>query len=311
MKKLLIGLVVLASVVLTPFDNYGNSYNKLAYYEEIENTKNSILIEEDKLELDSIIALGTLQSVTEKINSSTEIKEVKVEPKETYYKVKSHALNKRKTPDTKNKPVGYLSKGEPVIGVEKLDNGWVKLSDGAYVNGKYLTKVEMTKDEFNQSSEDFKKAKVKLAEEKKAEVASKQKSIKSQTSSNISVARDGIVLTNHEKDLLARLVRAEAGGEPYEGMVAVASVVLNRVADSRFPNTIEGVIYAKNQFTPVSNGSINKPASDIHFKAVEDALTRDNANGAIFFYAPALVDSSYMESLSTVAVIGSHHFKVN
>ncbi|MEW6233603.1 MAG: cell wall hydrolase, partial [Chloroflexota bacterium] len=49
--------------------------------------------------------------------------------------------------------------------------------------------------------------------------------------------------TSEELDLLARLVQAEAGGEPYQGQVAVAASVLNRVRDSRYPNTIHGVIY--------------------------------------------------------------------
>ncbi|MNH26818.1 Spore cortex-lytic enzyme precursor [compost metagenome] len=92
-------------------------------------------------------------------------------------------------------------------------------------------------------------------------------------------------------------------------MVAVASVVFNRVKSERFPNTVTDVIYAKNQFSPVMNGSINKQASEIQYKAIEDALTRDNTNGALFFYAPSLVKSGYMESLTTVAVIGVHHFK--
>lgn len=51
--------------------------------------------------------------------------------------------------------------------------------------------------------------------------------------------------TNSNVDLLARLIHGEARGEPYEGMVAVGAVVLNRVKDSRFPNSIAGVIYQK------------------------------------------------------------------
>ena len=57
--------------------------------------------------------------------------------------------------------------------------------------------------------------------------------------------------------LLARLVYAEARGEPYKGQVAVAAVVLNRVRSSEFPNTIAGVIYQKNAFSCVSDGQIN------------------------------------------------------
>ena len=49
--------------------------------------------------------------------------------------------------------------------------------------------------------------------------------------------------TNNDKQLLARAVNGEARGEPYEGQVAVAAVILNRVRHSSFPNTISGVIY--------------------------------------------------------------------
>ena len=80
------------------------------------------------------------------------------------------------------------------------------------------------------------------------------------------VAALAVSISEEEKDLFARLVEAEAKGESYEGKVAVATVVLNRVDSPEFPNSITGVInevvgkaYA---FSPVQNGEINKPASD-------------------------------------------------
>lgn len=67
-------------------------------------------------------------------------------------------------------------------------------------------------------------------------------------------------ISSTDKDLLARIIHAEAKGEPYAGKVAVATVILNRVDDDAFPNSIREVIYQKGQFEPVSNGEINKPA---------------------------------------------------
>ena len=55
-------------------------------------------------------------------------------------------------------------------------------------------------------------------------------------------------------ELLACIIQCEAEGEPYEGKLAVGSVVLNRVASSSFPNTIMGVIYQEGQFSPVASG---------------------------------------------------------
>ena len=68
--------------------------------------------------------------------------------------------------------------------------------------------------------------------------------------------------SSNEKQLLARAVNGEARGEPYEGQVAVAAVILNRVRHSSFPNTISGVIYQPGAFTAVSDGQINVPIDE-------------------------------------------------
>ena len=79
-----------------------------------------------------------------------------------------------------------------------------------------------------------------------------------------------IVSADHR--LLAKLVYAEARGEPYKGQIAVAAVVLNRVRSSSFPNTISGVIYQRNAFTCVNNGSINNTPDSSCIRAALDAL---------------------------------------
>ena len=58
--------------------------------------------------------------------------------------------------------------------------------------------------------------------------------------------------------LLAALIQCEAGGEPYEGQVAVGAVVMNRVRSGAYPDSIHGVIYASGQFTPALNGKVNR-----------------------------------------------------
>ena len=120
-----------------------------------------------------------------------------------------------------------------------------------------------------------------------------------------------IHLSNNEIDLLARLVRAEAQTEPYEGKIAVACVVLNRIENKRFPDTIKEVIYAPGQFQPVQNGEINKPADKESIKAVKAALSehRQLATEALFFYNPAIATSRWLDSRKTTMVIGRHVFK--
>ena len=72
-------------------------------------------------------------------------------------------------------------------------------------------------------------------------------------------------------NLLARLISAEARGEPYEGQVAVGAVVLNRVKHSSFPNTISDVIYQSGAFSSVANGQIWVKLEDSCLRAAQDA----------------------------------------
>lgn len=117
-------------------------------------------------------------------------------------------------------------------------------------------------------------------------------------------------VTNSETMLLARLVMAEANGEPYSGLVAVAEVVLNRVNSGQYPNSIEGVVYQSGQFSPVSDGSINNSPSDQAINAVNEAMAGTNyTGGSLFFYNPATATSRWLDSKPTNAVIGNHHFK--
>ncbi|WP_244532533.1 cell wall hydrolase [Mesobacillus persicus] len=120
-------------------------------------------------------------------------------------------------------------------------------------------------------------------------------------------------VTAAEKDLMARLVHAEAKGEPYAGKVAVATVVLNRVASKEFPNTVSGVVHEKANgyyaFTPVQNGEINKPADAEAKRAVNEALTfRGQGSGSLFFYNPKTASSEWIFSRQVTVVIGNHRF---
>ena len=73
-------------------------------------------------------------------------------------------------------------------------------------------------------------------------------------------------------NLLSKVVYSEARGEPYKGQVAVAAIVLNRVASSSFPNTISGVVYQSGAFDGVADGQINLTPDSAAKKAAQDAL---------------------------------------
>ncbi|GEK57174.1 hypothetical protein CHL76_02445 [Marinococcus halophilus] len=117
--------------------------------------------------------------------------------------------------------------------------------------------------------------------------------------------------TQTGSDLFARLVTAEAKGEPLEGKIGVAKVVMNRVESDAFPDTTEGVIQQTGQFDPVTSGKIgNTVSTDEAQEAVQTVVNGGgDVNGALYFYNPDLSNSSFMQSLTTVDVVGGHEFK--
>lgn len=109
--------------------------------------------------------------------------------------------------------------------------------------------------------------------------------------------------------LLAQAVYAEARGEPYVGQVAVAAVILNRVGNSSFPNTIPGVIFQPGAFTAVDDGQINLSPDSSALSAARDALNGwDPTGGAIYYYNPATSTSTWIWSRPVHIVIGKHRF---
>ena len=110
--------------------------------------------------------------------------------------------------------------------------------------------------------------------------------------------------------LLARMISAEARGEPYSGQVAVGAVILNRVKHPSFPNTISGVLYQPGAFSSVADGQFySVQITDSARKAAQDALNgSDPSGGAIYFYNPAKSTSKWIFSRETILTIGDHVF---
>lgn len=121
----------------------------------------------------------------------------------------------------------------------------------------------------------------------------------------------GISYTAQDVDLLAHLVYAEARGEPYSGQVAVAAVVLNRVRDGRFPNTIAGVIYEPDAFECVTNGQFWLEPNATAYQAAREALSgKDPSGGALYFWNPAKATSPWVWTRKIITVIGNHVFAI-
>ncbi len=111
--------------------------------------------------------------------------------------------------------------------------------------------------------------------------------------------------------LLARLINGEAGGESFEGQVAVGAVIINRINSGKFPTTITDNVYQGMQFESVANGEIWRPLTTSSLKAAEAALSGwDPSGGALYFYNPAKIYSKYnwIWSRPIINRIGAHVF---
>ena len=112
---------------------------------------------------------------------------------------------------------------------------------------------------------------------------------------------------------LARIISAESGDEPYLGQIAVGNVVLNRVADASFPDSIPAVIFDRTdgvQFEPVQNGTVYACPAASSVAAAEAVLSGEVAvPDALYFYAPALSQGVWINShCRYITTIGGHRF---
>ncbi|WP_082435967.1 cell wall hydrolase [Desnuesiella massiliensis] len=120
-----------------------------------------------------------------------------------------------------------------------------------------------------------------------------------------------IFLSRGDIELMSQIVYAESKGEPYEGKVAVASVILNRVAHPSFPKSVKEVINQKNAFSCVKDGKIIATPDESCYNAVMDAIRgKDPTNNAVFFYNPKTATSKWMKNIdkANVKSIGNHVF---
>ena len=110
-------------------------------------------------------------------------------------------------------------------------------------------------------------------------------------------------------NLLARLISAEARGEPYEGQVAVGAVVLNRVNHASFPNSISDVIYQSGAFSCLYDGQFDEPVAESAYRAAQDALNGwEPSGGAVYYFNPATATSAWIWSRPLIVEIGKHRF---
>lgn len=125
------------------------------------------------------------------------------------------------------------------------------------------------------------------------------------------VAEVSQAVTEEERDLLARAVYSEARGEPFQGQVAIAAVILNRVEHENFPDEVDEVIFQPAAFTAVQDGQFWLTPDETAYAAVQEALEgRDPSGGATYYYNPATATSGWIFTREVITAIGKHLFAV-
>ena len=217
-------------------------------------------------------------------------------------------LRVRKSPDPDATVLDLLAKGDQMA-VLGQDGEWTKVefSDGdeGYVSSEFVTvadslgtgkSIEVIKAEEAAVKKDIEKAQ---AEAKKAEVEAGRTTKTTQTNTG------AVAAPVSDQVLLAALIQAEGGNQPYEGQVSVGTVVMNRLKSGRYGSDISSVIYAKGQFGPAGSGQVAQIAA-AGPKASCLAAAQDALNGVS--YIGGATHFRNINSGYPGIVIGSHVF---
>ncbi len=217
--------------------------------------------------------------------------------------VDTDGLNVRKDRDKTSDRLDVVYRGE-VYPVLETDEEWVKINiPDNKITGYVLREyVEMTVK--------FKKA---ISKEEEAELLQLQAEERAKEETTIK-QQEGVDYTNSELKLLTCLVHAEAGTQSYEGKLAVANIVLNRMKSSKYPDSMKSVIYQPGQFSVARSGSLEKQLNNydnycswsqkLSIKAAKAALTGSNNIGSrLYFHSyHSAVRKGYNKKKSAVKI---------
>jgi N-acetylmuramoyl-L-alanine amidase len=118
-----------------------------------------------------------------------------------------------------------------------------------------------------------------------------------------------VSVNREEMQLLARLVHAEARGEPYVGQVAVAAVVMNRLQSPKFPHSVKGIIFEPYAFSAVDDGQFWLNPDKTAYRAAYEAVRGwDPSGGALYYFNPYTATSQWIWSRPQIKQIGKHIF---
>ncbi len=217
-------------------------------------------------------------------------------------------LNVREEPSTESDKLTTVYENEryPVV---ELKDQWVKvdITDDRVIGYVRRDLIELIVD--------FKKA---VSKEEEAELLRLQAEERAKQETAVKY-RDEVDYSEEDLKLLACLVHSEAGNQCYEGKLAVANIVLNRVKSSKFPDTIKKVIYSPGQFTVASSGSLAKQLANygdydsnsqkLSIKAARAALEgANNIGNRLYFHSYKAAKRKGYDTKSNAVKIEDHLF---
>mgnify|MGYP003525611360 CR=1 FL=1 len=164
------------------------------------------------------------------------------------------------------------------------------------------TQEEWQQIEIERNSEQF--VKETTQEFETETVAEHSNSIEEETQTELEAEAE-TKYTEDDFELLARVIEAEAGGESDYHKLCVGTVVMNRVASDKYPNTIEGVIYQPGQYQCVTNSHINKEPSESSYEAAESIL-----DGRRMFRSSVVYQAEFIQG-KVVEKLGNTYFCEN
>jgi len=130
--------------------------------------------------------------------------------------------------------------------------------------------------------------------------------------SNIPTSSAGVgTYSSNDVMVLAKMINGEARGEPYIGKVAVGAVILNRVKDSKFPDSVYGVCFQNGAFDALKDGQYYLEPNESSIKAAKAAINGwDPTYGALYYWNPKTATSKWIWSRTIITQIGGHVFGV-
>ncbi len=122
-------------------------------------------------------------------------------------------------------------------------------------------------------------------------------------------AKKAGAVSSNDVYVLSKIIHGEARGETYLGQVAVGAVIVNRVKNPNFPNSVYGVVFEPGAFTAVSDGQYYTNPSSSAVKAAQSAINGwDPSGGALYYWNPSTSTSRWIWSRRIIARIGKHVF---